>query len=94
MASQEPRDLLGHLLRDGFAELGPSWSPGHEASGLPTPSVLGLPAVTGRGMELTFTLASSRPLLLLSFSTKRGSTADNLGREAQTWLSVQDRDHT
>lgn len=49
-------------------------------------------AVTGRGAGLTFMLASSRPLLLLSFSTKRGSTGDNLEIEAQNSLSLQNED--
>lgn len=37
-------------------------------------------------------LASSRPLLLLSFSTKRGSTGDNLEIEGQSSLSFQGED--
>lgn len=38
--------------------------------------------------ELTLPLASSRPLLLLSFSTKRGSTGDALETEAENGVSL------
>ena len=41
------------------------------------------------GVGLTLLLASSRPLLLLSFSTKRGSTGDALETEAQNGVSLR-----
>ena len=46
-----------------------------------------LPAGMG---GLTLLLASSRPLLLLSFSTKRGSTGDALEMEAQDRVSLRE----
>ena len=39
-------------------------------------------------------LASSRPLLLPSFSTKRGSAEDALEVEAQNWVSFRARNQT
>lgn len=61
---------------------------------VPSPRASPICLREGRGRGLTLMLASSRPLLLPSLSTKRGSTEDALEMEAQNQVSFRAKDQT